>query len=528
MTASAPVRLADRGERRRSLLLFILLLACFAYTFPRWADPNQNSRLDMVFAIVDDGTFQIDRYVGNTVDYAQVGGHYYSDKAPGIAFLGVPIYAAARPLLNLPVLHALEARLASSEAFRSTLRPGGTGLLEDKVRFAIVQVLLTFMLAAVPSAVLGVGMYRWLANVTPDARLRLAVVAAYGLLSPAFAYAGALYGHQLAAALLFGAFLLAHGGMAGMRAGRLAAIGALLAASVVTEYLAAIVAVIIGAYTLAQLIHQRQARAVGWAVLGGLPFVAGWMAYNTVVFGAPWNLGYAYSTLWTEEHQAGFMSLTIPSAESIWGITFSDFRGLFLLSPLLLLSVSGFLAWWQSRRLRAEWWLASTASLGMIWFNASSAMWWGGFAVGPRYLLPGVPFLVLGLAFAMQAWGSRPLFRWTAFGAGLWSLVATWGLTLAGQAFPSDTLRNPLAQFAWPNWIAGDLARNLGTLMGLPGASSLLPLAGAVVVLLFAGWFRSVEGAHAVTQASGSGAAASGQSTPFEDRAAGLRGEHTR
>jgi len=353
-------------------------------------------------------------------------------------------------------------------------------------------------------------------------------VAAYGLLSPAFAYAGALYGHQLAAALLFGAFLLAYGGKDRMQPGRLAALGALLAASIVTEYPAAIVAVIIGAYTLAQLIHQRHARTVGWVVLGGLPFVAGWMVYNAVVFGAPWNLGYAYSTLWTEEHQAGFMSLTIPSAVSIWGITFSAFRGLFLLSPLLLLSVSGFLAWWRSRRLRAEWWLASTAILGMIWFNASSGMWWGGFSVGPRYLLPGLPFLALGLAFFLQAWGSRPLFRWVAFGAGLWSLAASWGLTLAGQAFPSDALHNPLLQYAWPNWITGNLARNMGTLIGLRGVYSLLPLAGAVVLLGAAGWLRRAESFHPATEGLGSVSFAPSQSAPLEDLSAGLHDEGPR
>ena len=525
---SGAIGRALHSERRRSLILFVLLLTCFGYTLPRWADPNQNSRLDMVFAIVDDGTFQIDRYVANTVDYARVGDHYYSDKAPGIAFLGVPIYAAVRPVLDLPIVHALEARLASNAAFRSTLRPEGSGVLEEKVRFAIVQVLLAFVLAAVPSALLGVGMYRWLAHVTPDARLRLAVVAGYGLLSPAFAYANALYGHQLAAALLFGAFLLAYAGKDGMRAGRLAAIGVLLAASVLTEYPAAIVAGIIGVYTLVMLIRHGHGRAIGWLVVGGAPLVAIWLAYNTVVFGAPWNLGYSYSTQWTAEHQVGFMSLTVPSAESIWGVTFSAFRGLFLLSPLLLLSVAGFVAWWRSGVLRAEWWLAGAAGLGMIWFNASSAMWWGGFAVGPRYLLPGLPFLALGLAFALQAWGSRPAFRWAAFCAGMWSLMATWGLTLAGQAFPSDALRAPLTEYALPNWIAGNLARNLGTLAGVPGAYSLLPLAAVVVGLVLAGWLRQSEESRKTSGPSVPGAPATIRPPAIEDRPVGLQAEGSR
>jgi hypothetical protein len=76
-------------KKRIELLLFLLLISVYAYTFPRWADPNQNSRLNMVVAVVEDGTFRIDPYVSNTVDYAKVGDHYYSDKAPGVAFLGI-------------------------------------------------------------------------------------------------------------------------------------------------------------------------------------------------------------------------------------------------------------------------------------------------------------------------------------------------------------------------------------------------------------------------------------------------------
>ena len=41
-------------ERWTAIGLFLLLLMCTSYTLPRWADPNQNSRLDMVVAVVED------------------------------------------------------------------------------------------------------------------------------------------------------------------------------------------------------------------------------------------------------------------------------------------------------------------------------------------------------------------------------------------------------------------------------------------------------------------------------------------
>jgi hypothetical protein len=475
-------------ERWRSWTVFAVVLVSAAYTFPRWADPNQNSRLDMVVAMVDGHTFQIDPYVGNTVDFAQVGNHYYSDKAPGSAVLGAGAYAAVKPLLALPMIQRLEARLGESEAFRSTLRPGGTGILNTKVRFALIQVLLSLLLASVPTALLAVGMYRWLANVTPSVAPRLLTTLAYGLLSPAFAYAGAFYGHQLSAALLFGAFLLTFGGREKMGAARLIGIGALLAVSVVTEYPSALIAVILGLYVAAITLRQKRVAALSWLLLASAPFVIAWLQYNTVVFGSPLNLGYSYSTLWLSQHHTGFMSLTLPHWESLWGVTFGSFRGLFILSPVMLLAAAGFVAWWRSAVLRAEFWVAFASAVSMFGFTTASIMWWGGFAVGPRYLLPGLPFLALGLAHAHRAWGRALAFRVTLGLACAWSLVATWGLTFAGQAFPSDVIRNPLLEYAWPNWLAGNVARNVGTLMGLRGAASLVPLAALLAVCVVVGW----------------------------------------
>ena len=198
----------DLKEKHTRAFIFVALMICYTYSFPRWADPNQNSRLDMVVAIVEDRTFQIDRYVDNTVDYAKVGDHYYSDKAPGAAFLGVPIYAGLKLVLDTPVVGNLSNWLTTNSAFDATMRQDGSGVSEQKVRFAVAQVTLAIALAAVPSAILGVLMYGLLGQILPQVWPRLGVVFGYGLLTPAFAYAGALYGHQLSAALLFGAFYL--------------------------------------------------------------------------------------------------------------------------------------------------------------------------------------------------------------------------------------------------------------------------------------------------------------------------------
>jgi hypothetical protein len=477
--------LASSREKWISAGLFLLLLVCYVYTLPRWADPNQNSRLDMVVAMVEDGTFQIDPYVWNTVDYAKVGDHYYSDKAPGAAFLGIPVYAVLRAALDAPVMDGVMARLYNNDALRATLREGGTGLLESKVRFAIAQVALTFAAAALPSALLGVWIYRLLAQFDARPWPRVLVVLGYGLLTPAFAYAGAFYGHQLSAACLFGAFYLVFMGRDWPSTPALLGVGFLLGYSVVAEYPAALVAGILFLYTFFRLADKRR---IAWVALTGGLVAAGWMAYNTAVFGGPLALGYSHSELWQDQHQTGFMSLTLPHWDAVWGITFSPFRGLFVLSPLLLLALPGGVLWYRSGEHRPEFWVTLASVGAMFLFNTSSGLWWGGFAVGPRYLLPMLPCGTLPLAFVLREWGERTWLRVLSAGLAGWSLVATWGLTLAEQAFPPDTVRNPLFEYAWPNWIQGNIARNLGMFIRLPGVWSLAPLFVVGGVLLAALW----------------------------------------
>src|SRR5579884_4002214 len=117
----------------RRLTLFALLLITFIYFFPRWADWYANSRFDLVQAAVDRHTLIIDQYVANTGDYAYYHGHYYSDKAPGMFFLGVPVYAAFRAIVPPSALRFLDRSAQDDRALGETLRQGGSGITDDKM-----------------------------------------------------------------------------------------------------------------------------------------------------------------------------------------------------------------------------------------------------------------------------------------------------------------------------------------------------------------------------------------------------------
>src|SRR5579863_6011358 len=81
-----------------ALLGFVIFFSfIYFYEGGGW---NQNSRFDLLRAIVERHTLQIDAYHENTQDKAHFRGHYYSDKAPGLVFLAVPFALAARPALR--------------------------------------------------------------------------------------------------------------------------------------------------------------------------------------------------------------------------------------------------------------------------------------------------------------------------------------------------------------------------------------------------------------------------------------------
>lgn len=467
---------------RDGLTIFLILLACYAYFLPRWSDWNQNSRFDLVRAVVEKGTLAIDDYAANTGDYATVNGHIYSDKAPGLSFAAIPIYSVVNRLIHIPAVDDVIQRLAANPAFADTLNPEGSGLLRDKVHAALGLTVVTFFLVMLPSAFLGVLLYTFLGDLGFSRTVRVATPLIYGLATIAFPYSGAFYAHQFTAVLLFGAFYLAflmrHRRLG---SGAMPVVGFLLAYSVISEYPTALIA---GAIALYALIAAPDWRRVLGAILAGLLPLLMLGLYNTAIFGTPFKLGYEYSTLWAETHQVGFLSLSLPTLEALGGITFSSYRGLYFLSPILLLTWPGLFYFWKAREWRAESILCGWVVVSFMLFNASSVMWQGGYSIGPRYLVPMLPFAAVALAFSLERAFRR---RWSwalVLLLAFWSFGAVWIETISGQAFP-DYTPDPLINYSVPKLIAGDIARNLGMVLGLRSWASLLPLVGIVAILMW-------------------------------------------
>jgi hypothetical protein len=488
--------------RRDALIIFVMLLLAYCYVLPRWADWSQNSRINLVRALVEQGTTRIDAYADNTGDYALFEGHKYTDKAPGPSFVGLPVYAAALPIIDHPAVAGRLQKLAGGGAMNDTLNPEGTGVNNDKIRHFMATYLLTIVVVALPSAALGALLYNVLGSFDFKRGLRLLVTLGYGLATPAAIYAGNFYSHQFVAALLFGAFalLISNGQQSAVSSqqsglkdrllkpdprfpipvARALLFGLLCGYALISEYPTAIAIGALGIYAL----FRMTPRQLGLAVLGGFLPLALMAVYDLRSFGTIIPVGYSHSALWQEQHHTGFMSLTYPRPEGLWGLTFGTFRGLFVRAPWLLLGIAGFVIWWRRREWRALWWIALVTAVGLTAFYASSVMWWGGFGVGPRYIVPIIPFLAFAAAYAIQPLWNKIGGRIAMFALVLLSGALTWAEGLAHQSFPPDTIRQPWLEYTLPAWLGGDIARNLGMALGLRGPVSLLPLAIALIALI--------------------------------------------
>lgn len=507
------LREANDTRRRDVALVFLLSFLVFAYFMPQWADWNIDSRLDLVHAIVDDHTVQIDRYHFNTWDKAVYKGHYYSDKAPGTALLGVPVYGLFVLARQTPVIgggiRMLERNRGWNIAItlgRSSTQshpapkgvtlggcqragsgnvqviPWGNRLYKPFTAWALSKYVITVGVVGLMSAAFAAFFFWFLGWFGLAGAARWLGVAVYALGTVALPYSSNFYSHQVAAAMLFTAFALVYL-YSRRHIGRwaVACSGFLLGFALLTEYTVAIIVLVLALYMLWHL--RRDATGIGLAALcGGIPLVA-LGAYNAACFGSPLDTGYSHDYCWSPAQSQGLAGFSYPHLGALFDLTIGPYRGLFFQSPALVLAAVGaVLLWRRGDRVEA----ACCLAIAVTFVLALSSYWgWNGGRVdGPRYLVPALPFLALPFALALQPLLQNVSGRVLVTVLSAWSFLATWSLFLGGETFPTSWLRNPWLDFSLPALGRGTIAPNAGAFAGLSGWLSLVPL-GLLVAAAF-------------------------------------------
>ena len=185
---------------------------------------------------------------------------------------------------------------------------------------------------------------------------------------------------------------------------------------------------------LAVSVRRRRAALHFAAALA--PFALAWLAYNALRFGAPWRLGYD-----------GPQVFNYPMLDGLQGLLVSPGRGLLWHAPFVVLALIGLrLAWSRSRALAV---FALAILVARLLFYSRWWAWNGGWNWGPRFLVPAMPALAVGVLELVRRFGSRP--AWWRTGVVAVALVS-FAVQIVGSAVAYERgslIREGLIRATW-------------------------------------------------------------------------------
>jgi len=408
---------------------FGLVAALYVLSFPYHPglrSPNELCRMWQSRSLVEDGTLHINgpiqRYgmVGDlsctAVVKDETGEHlapcvgpnaprsgvtaawYYPSKAPLVSFLGAPVYW---------VLHKVSGGSVSE----------------------LSQVLWSRLFVTIAPTLAMLWLLRRYLEAYVSAATAASFTVVYALGTMAFSYAEAFMSHQLTGVLLFCAYFCAwkvERREWKERAYLLAGLAA--SAAVVAEYTAALGVLCVAVWTISARWKQwpALARAVGLVTLGAAPLLAALLWYHQVVFGSPFVSGYKFlnDAAYMNWHQGGFLGIKVPDPSALWLSFFSPLRGLFALSPFLV--VVGFGLRDLKQREKNLFVFTLAVLLAHAYFTSSFSYQSWGWTVGPRHLTGILPFLILPVALVFERlWSTSSFKAGLVAGLGASSVLAT-------------------------------------------------------------------------------------------------------
>ncbi len=388
--------------------LFLVVSSIYFATVVGITCSNDGSHYALTRALAEEGQFTIESYdqyaEGN--DIARREGKLFSDRPPGTALIASAFYKIGNVLP--PPLSPLDSRHDphNPRLLYVMLVPiwAGTGVV------LLLYVLLresnlSVFSALTTSLTLGLGTIHW-------------------------KYSSVLFSHAPSALLVMGSVYLA------IRAGRASnlhrivplALGGLVGCAVLVEYSNVILVAAVGLYLLLTVSSSPSTSRFAYLALfigGGLLPAAFLAFYNTSNFGSPFALSYDYAINypWAGKFLEtfnfplgkGLRAMLVWGEGGGWCDPTCYNQGLFLLSPVLLLSVLGMGSY--VRRARRE----ATLTLGLFLVYLmlfAKHRTFHGFTADGRYLAPFLALWCIPLAFCIeeiQGWSERPAWLAVAY-----------------------------------------------------------------------------------------------------------------
>jgi len=352
----------------------VLALACVGLAYATGIQAlgwNQSSHYALIRAL-DRGTARIDDYKYTTGDKARFHGHWFSSRAPGLAFFSEPAYKAVR---------------VAGLTNRPTVRIAGRHNNE-------VVWLLSLFAAALPALVMVALVWRVGDRLEPGFGFAAAV--ALGLGTLVLPFSQLLFSHVFSACLGFAAFALLFRERMQPSRRRLwpfALAGLCIGYGVTTEYPLLFVGIALGVYAITSGEAIRRGAAYAAGVIAGVVPLA---LYNLWAFGSVTHVAYAD----IPRQHAGFFGIRMPSPAVAAELLLSS-RGLLTVAPVLVMGIVGAVLLYR-RGNRAEALLIGAIGLIFIAYNSGYYLPYGGRVPGPRFLITTLPFLAVPLAVSFR------------------------------------------------------------------------------------------------------------------------------
>lgn len=388
----------------------MLFLLCIFFLDAQQGD-NSLTRAFTVQNVVDQNTFSIDTFSRSTGDIAFVNGHYYSDKAPLPTLVAIPFYALFSKVL-VPQDRAHQSKIAIHV---------GTFFCATLPFFFIVWMII--------QEVFSKGVH---SKIVP---VLLAIFSGF-----IYSYASAFWGHMLTAFFLLIVYRCIQNGKyyyAGLAGGAVFA----------CEYMYAIV---IACWVIYFFLDSKKMRSTVEICLGCIPGIALVMFNNYLITSNPFEM--TYKSFATEGFDAiktnyGF---SFPMLKALYGLSFSDYRGLFIYLPILAPLI--FFSYKNKRN-------------GMLFFSlviffivlSSFHFWHGGWAYGPRYLLP--LSVILLYVFVKELVHQKTISKWLIGYLLCFCLLHFLGRITTGNSVPT-LVEHPFIERVFPQLCSLDFNPN--------------------------------------------------------------------
>lgn len=344
--------------KRYSFLFLLLASLIMLSVFHPYPYDNTVTRWALTRQLIDNGSIIIDPYTEYTSDRAFFNNHYYCDKAVLTSIIAAIPYGITRTLENI---------------VGSEISPPACRYIAERLSAGISFILLMlFMIKELKRS---------------EKPLFLPVLA-LGTGSILLPYSTLLYGHVPAAFFLFMSYYCQNRNKY-LQADIFGAIAAATEFPVMLPFL--ILAVYRGRKYWSPV---KILRLAGIILLAFMPQ----LIHNWIAFGSPLTMGYSLETVEAfEGMNQGLFGFTLPSLRAIYILLLSPERGLFFYMPWAVLGIAGFFI---SKRFTS---VLKTNPLPLITVSyillfSAYYMPTGGWAFGPRHLIPVIPFFAIGLA----------------------------------------------------------------------------------------------------------------------------------